>query len=62
MAGAGAASDRGGVPDVSSPAYRKATPDRLCRAVENYAELCAAYQRTPHAADFEEPCNSGCRA
>eukprot|EP00966_Prymnesium_polylepis_P109726 2539159-Prymnesium_polylepis.1 len=48
-----------GVPGGGA-AFRKATPDRLCRAVENYAELCRAYRRTEYAADLEDACDADC--
>ena len=36
----------------------KATPDRLCDAVSNYAELCAAYRHDErYRAFLEEPCD-----
>ena len=36
--------------------YVKATPDRLCDAVENYAALCRAY-RQAYGSCFDEPCD-----
>ena len=38
-------------------AYRKATPDRLCAAVENYAELCGEWSHGAYAEHFEDPCD-----
>ena len=44
--------------------YSKATPDRLCAAVANYAELCGALSsRAEYAGFFDEPCRvAGCGA
>ena len=42
--------------------YRKSTPDRLCVAVRNYAELCAAYASSKWARWLELPCDAACDA
>ena len=49
-------------PPPGSTTYRKATPDRLCEAVSNYAELCAKYRKSDLAQFFTEPCSTPCRA
>mmetsp|Transcript_1681 Transcript_1681/g.3967 ORF Transcript_1681/g.3967 Transcript_1681/m.3967 type:complete len:130 (-) Transcript_1681:18-407(-) len=38
----------------------KATPNRLCKAVENYEQLCVSYQHTEYESFFELPCNLRC--
>ena len=42
--------------------FVKATPDKLCAAVSNYGELCAAYAAGgagEYAPFFDEPCGCG---
>ena len=56
----GLAADFGGDGSGGGGGYRKATPDRMCTAIANYAELCRAFVGTHHAADFDEPCDSRC--
>ena len=51
-----------GYGEQGSTTYRKATPDRLCEAVSNYAELCAKYRKSDLAQFFTEPCSTPCRA
>jgi hypothetical protein len=42
-------------------AYQKATPDRLCAAVSNYADLCDEYSaRSEYTGYFEDPCDTEC--
>lgn len=42
--------------------YVKATPDRLCAAVRNYAEICAAFAVGEYTGFFDEPCDTECSA
>lgn len=51
-----------GPPRAAAAAYRKATPDRLCAAVSNYAALCRKYERGPYAQYLEDPCGARCTA
>ena len=58
-----AASDGGSVggPERTiGGAYRKATPDRLCDAVSNYATLCREYARGSYSSFFDTPCDAPC--
>lgn len=54
------AADGRGVAEALQEMYRKATPDRLCQAVQNYVALCAAYRTTEYATFFDEPCTTAC--
>ena len=48
-------------PDGAGRGYAKATPDRLCAAVGNYAELCEALASEAAFAPFlDGPCDAPC--
>lgn len=53
--------DDGAAPVEGAPqAYHKATPDRLCAAVRNYAALCREWWHGQYAEFFDEPCEAAC--
>ena len=63
--GAGAAASGAGAAASAPPpaaVYRKATPDRLCAAVLNYAALCREWWHGRYAEYFDEPCEAACGA
>ena len=49
-----------GIGPSGAQKYKKATPDKMCEAVRNYAEFCHAFAATRYADFFDEPCEAAC--
>uniref|UniRef100_A0A7S1XC16 Uncharacterized protein n=1 Tax=Compsopogon caeruleus TaxID=31354 RepID=A0A7S1XC16_9RHOD len=43
-------------------AFKKVSPDRLCKKVANYREYCEFFRSTPYAGLLDEPCDTECEA